>query len=87
MSFRNCNLFKRSFTNKGIGFTFNNEKEQALTKKDFYSSIFFPNKDRKPSLMKSASSKHSLTVVIENNAEEVKRYEKTSTKYMKKGIL
>ena len=77
MTFGNCHLFKRSFTNKGIGYTFNNERNNILMKEDFRGNIFFPNFDRIPSLMKSASLEHSLKVVIESNAEEVERYEKT----------
>ena len=82
MRFDNCNLFKRSFTNKGIGFTFNNIKEEMLIKKKFHSSVMFPNAKREPSNMLSASSKHSLQVVIENNIEEVERYkDRTALKY------
>ena len=77
MTFENCNLFKRSFTTKGIGFTFNNEIEEKLIKKEFYSTALFPNTKRNPSLMKSTSSEHSLMAIIENNAEEVQRYENT----------
>lgn len=76
MTFENCNLFKRSFTNKGIGFTFNNEKEETMIKKHFHSHTMFPNTDRSPSFMESTSSKHSLHIVIDNNAEEVERYER-----------
>ena len=79
MAFRTCNLFKRSFTDKGIGFTFNNEIENKLIKTDFHSTAFNPNTDRSPSLIKSAASKHALRVVIENNAEEVERYMKDDT--------
>ena len=75
MTLTNCNLFKRSFTDKGIGFTFNNEKEADLIKQRYKSEAFFPNTDRKPSLMISADSKHALKVVLENNAEDVKNYE------------
>ena len=74
MSFLNCNLFKRSFTNKGLGYTFNNEREDELIKKHARSTALFHNTDRKLSLMKSASSEHGLKVVLENNREEVERY-------------
>ena len=56
----------------GIGYSFNNEKEDTLIKSNFKSSAFYPNKYRIPSLMRS---KHVLRVVIENNEEEVIRYE------------
>ena len=77
MTFENCNLFQRSFTNQGIGYTFNNEKEDLLLKKDSMSYAIILNKERNPSLMESASPKHSLQVIIENNAEEVDRYDST----------
>ena len=75
LTFANCNLFKRSFTNLGIGFTANNEVEDKLMKKDFKSKTFFSNTNRKPSFMKSASLKDSFHVVVDNNVEEVERYE------------
>ena len=75
MTFENCNIFKRSFTNKGIGFTSNNDVEDKLIKHDYKSKAFFTNTTRTPTLMKSASLKDSLHVVIENNMEEVERYE------------
>ena len=59
----------------GIGFTANNEVENNLMKNDFTSKEFFTNTNRRPSLMKSASLKDSLHVVVENNMEEVERYE------------
>ena len=75
MTLENCNLFKRSFTTHGLGYTFNNEKENTLIKEDYRSVEFSHNKIRQPSLMKSTSSKYSLRVVIENNAEEIQSYE------------
>ena len=59
----------------GIGFTSNNAVEDNLIKNVFRSKVFFTNTLRKPSLMKSASLKDSLHVVVENNMEEVERYE------------
>ena len=59
----------------GIGFTANNEVEDRLMKNDFKSKALFSNTNRRPSSMKSASLKDSLHVVIENNMEEVERYE------------
>ena len=72
MTFENCNLFKTSFTTKGIGYTFNNEKEEKLIKYPFRGKEFSPNIKRNPSLMKSASPDHSLKVVIENDKENSK---------------
>ena len=77
MKFLNCDLFRRSFTNKGLGFTFNNENVDKLIKEGFQSKVFFFNSKRRPSQMKSASSKYSLQVIVENNAEEVKRFQDT----------
>ena len=59
----------------GIGFTANNEVEDKLMKKDYKSKTFFTNTNRRPSFMKSASLKDSFHVVVDNNVEEVERYE------------
>ena len=59
----------------GLGFTANNEVEDNLIKNDSKSKAFFTNTNRRPSLMKSASLEGSLHVVVENNMEEVERYE------------
>ena len=59
----------------GIGFTANNEVEDNLMKNDFKSKALFSNTNRRPPSMKSASLKDSLHVVVENNMEEVERYE------------
>ena len=70
MTFENCDLFKRSFTTQGMGFTFNNEVEESLIKKDFRTTEFSHNVKRQPSLMRSTKLKHSLHVIIERNIEE-----------------
>ena len=69
MSFENCNLFQRSYTTLGIGYTFNNENDQKLFKKT-YRNTEFSNK-RNPSMMRSTNIKHSLAVVIDSNTEEI----------------
>ena len=71
MSFENCNLFKRSYGTQGLGYTFNNEKEEKFIKKEFR-SIFSHNTERDPSLMKSTNPDHSLTVVldVDDNIDE-----------------
>ena len=51
----------------------------------YRNSIFYPNTEKEPFLMKSASSKYSLKVVIENNAEEIERYEKSKTQKKPEG--
>ena len=89
MSFRNCNLFKRGFTNQGMGFTFNHEKEEILMKEEYQShhrKTFFSNNNLSPAKMKSASYKHSLIVLIENNAEEIEQYEGTKAPHNTKGL-
>ena len=83
MSFENCNLFKRSFTTQGLGYTFNNEIENIVIKENYRSASLSQNIARIPSLMKSTSSDHSLTVIIEVNAEEVDRYETSKGRYEK----
>ena len=79
----NCNLFKRSFTTLGIGYTFNNVNEDVFMKENFRNSELLTktNRNRKVTFMKSAKSKHSLRVLIENNAEEISRYEDNHGKY------
>ena len=79
MTFENCNLFKRSFTTQGLGYTFNNEREGKLIKSKFRSTVFSHNKKREPSLMKSTGSEHSLRVIIDSNAEEVEEHENTKS--------
>ena len=81
MTFSNCDLIKRSFTNVGIGFTFNNELKENLYKKaddlELLLSTYMINNDRKVSKMKSASSKQAFKILLENNVEENKFYENT----------
>ena len=78
MKFENCDLFKRSFTTQGLGYTFNNEIEEKLITSKFRTNEFSHNRKRKPSLMKSTGSEHSLTVIIDSNVEEVEKYENTT---------
>ena len=73
MTFKNCDLFKRSFTTEGMGFTFNNEVDKKLIKENYISTEFSHNDKRQPSLMKSTKIKHSLQVVIERNVEDVSK--------------
>ena len=77
MTLKNCDLFKRSFTNQGLGYTFNNERERILMKENYRSNSFSPNTKINPSNMISGNPEHSLHVIIENNAEEIERYEST----------
>ena len=81
MTFEKCNLFKRSYTNKGIGFSYNNAKADVLYKQfmglEDLHEIFSINKNTDPVKMKSASLKFALKVFIQNNEEEVQNYEKT----------
>ena len=89
MLFSNCALFKRSFTNKGIGFTFNNEVRRNLFKKSLFPNlsmdVFMVNGHSKVSKMKSASTDNALKVWIENNFEEIDRYEESKSHSSKFG--
>ena len=91
MLFSNCNLFKRSFSNIGLGFSFNNELRHNLYKNSsdnhLLLSTLMVSDDKKVSMMESASSKKSLKVMIENNFEESKFYEDTKITEPPKGIL
>ena len=86
----NCNLFKRSFTNKGLGFTFNNDINKNLYKKsknnDDLIKEFMVNENVQISYMKNAGSKYALNVLIENNIEEVEDFEKNPTNIKLKPI-
>ena len=81
MTFLNCNLFKRSFTNKGIGFTYNSKKVEDLIKKssgqDEAIKILSMDKKQDVVKMESASSDNALTILIDYNEAAVKRYENT----------
>ena len=82
MKLNNCNKFKRSFTNRGLGFTFNNDKTQHLYKNnkniDLQLDSLFFNKEDDPKLT-SASPDDALKVMIENNFEEISGYENTQS--------
>ena len=75
MDQHNCNLFKRSYTTQGVGFTFNNEQIDKLMKEDYRNDVFSTRKI--PSLMKSTDKEHALTVLLDSNAEEVEMYRKS----------
>ena len=71
-----CNIFKRSFSDKGFGYTFNNIQTKSMFKKlPFQNQIFSLNKENLPVLIQSPSIKHALNVLIENNMEENNNYE------------
>ena len=91
MRLNNCHKFRRSFTNRGLGFTFNNEKSQHLYKlgdniKLQLKSFFFNNQED-PKLMSSGSPDEGLNVLIENNMEEISVYEKTRHSGMPAGDI
>ena len=87
MTYENCNLFRRSFTTAGLGYTFNNRIEKQLYKEDFRSTAFLLNSNRHPTLMKSTYSDHSLTVVVDINAEEVEKYEENEIMHQPKEVI
>ena len=64
MTLENCQLFRPSFTNRGTGFTINNEREKDLIKNEVASTNFFPNTITKPSFIKSAKSSDALKVKV-----------------------
>ena len=83
MRFDQCNLFRRSFTNKGLGFTFNNDRTDEMFEQrkyfDLQARTFFLNRDVKPKLVRSASPEQALSLLIENNIEEVEMFENTKS--------
>ena len=64
MTLENCNLFKRSITTEGIGYTFNNEREEKFIKNK-YRSLFSHNKERNPTFMRSTNPDDSLRAILE----------------------
>lgn len=82
LSFDDCKLFKRSFTNSGLGFTANNEIRNKLYKrpenkfKD-QNYVFNTNNKKAPTNMRSARPEDALRLMIEYNRERVEIYEKT----------
>ena len=89
MKMSKCNLFKKSFTNKGIGYTFNNKKIQYLFKlsgnNNVLLKLMMANKNVNVSNMRKAGSLHALKVLIQNNVEEIEAFEKTATSDNKAG--
>ena len=88
MQFSNCNLFKRSFTNKGLGFSFNIELGRALYKRSLILGLqmkVFMLNDKIP--VKSVGSEHALQVILENNFEETERFEKTKDSFRTVGEI
>ena len=65
----NCDLFKRSFTTLGIGYTFNNVKEEVFIKEHFRNTKLSPRIKGKTFLMKSAKSIHSLREPVKKRVE------------------
>ncbi len=88
--FEDCNLFFRSFTNMGMGYTANSEMAHVLFKSKEYGSpgnFFFPNDRIKPKKMKYAGNDNALRVLIENSREEVDFFENTKSEEKPKGEL
>ena len=89
-NFEVCNLFFRSFTNMGMGYTANGEMANAMFKSKNYGSpgnFFSPNDRIKPKKMKYAGKDYALRVLIEINREEVDLFENTKSENMPKGDL
>ena len=87
MTFRTCDLFRRSFTNKGLGYSFNTEKTERLLQAgaalQTQIKTLHLSPGAEPRLMTGASPHHALTVIVENNLEEIFLYEKSLNKRMK----
>jgi len=83
MNLNNCDLFRRSFTNKGLGFTFNNDRSDHLYKKkkniDLQMKTFYFNNKVDPRMIASANPDESLRLILENNIEEVYNFERTKS--------
>ena len=81
MSFSKCDLFRRSFTNKGLGFTFNNLKADKLFKRKKILATQINNLQMNqmsgPLPMTNAGPSNALSVIIENNIEEIEFFQKT----------
>ena len=89
-NFEDCNLFFRSFTNMGIGYTAYSEVASKLFKSKHFGGpeyFTFPNNQINPIKMISAGSNHALRVFIENNREEVDVYENTKEPFNPNGQL
>ena len=84
---RDCNLFKRSFTDKGIGFTFNNEigkKKYKMSKNNkVLKKVMSVNEENRVANMRKAGSKYALAVLLENNREEVLNFENDGSMKLK----
>ena len=87
MTFNRCDLFRRSFTNKGLGYSFNTERTERLLQAgaslETQIKTLHLSPGAEPRLMTGASPHNALTVIIENNLEEIFLYEKSQNKRMK----
>ena len=84
LSFDDCKLFKRSFTNTGLGYTTNNQLRTKLYKPGtskfrIQNKVFFTNKKHNLKMMKSANPKHALRLMLEYNRGKVEIYENTKS--------
>ena len=81
MSFSTCDLFRRSFTNMGLGYTFNSEKFWNMYKKTDYDILFerimFPNTDTEILYPESSGPDYRLRLILDGDIDAVKEYEKT----------
>ena len=79
---KNCKLFKRSFTDKGIGYTFNNEVDYDFYKKsknnEVLRKVLKVNEENNILNMRKAGSKHALRVLLENSLEEVENIDESA---------
>ena len=85
LSFDDCKLFKRSFTNTGLGFTTNNQLRKKLYKAgtnnfNNQNEVFFTNIRQNSKNMKSANPKYALRLLVEYNRGKVEIDKPTSVK-------
>ena len=68
MKFQNCNLFQRSFSNMGLGFSFNGESFWNTFKRNKYNSIFerimYPKVNKLVQFPESSGPDYSLKFVL-----------------------
>ena len=79
MSFRSCNMFKRTYTDMGIAYSFNSDKfgiiyKETENSKEANKAFFFNNKEdvRYP---ESSGKEFILKIVLEANMEQVEQFE------------
>ena len=80
MSFARCDLFRRSFTNMGLGYTFNGEKFRNMFKSTDYNAMFervmVPNSDTDIRYPESSGPAYRLRFILNGDIDAVAEYKK-----------